>query len=79
MKKIRGGTRSQLQGRVLPGVPSFDKWKRSEGELAHSCEGRCSPSGSPLLATLKNKKARFVRDVFGYVEWASKYLLSKGW
>lgn len=27
--------------------------KKSEGELAHSCEGRCSPSDSPLSATLK--------------------------
>ena len=23
--------------------------KKSEGELAHSCEGRCSPSGSPFF------------------------------
>lgn len=34
----------------------------SEGELAHSCEGRCSPSDSPLSATLKNKKAEFAGE-----------------
>ena len=36
--------------------------KLSEGELAHSCEGRCSPSDSPLSATLKNKKAEFAGE-----------------
>lgn len=36
--------------------------KKSEGELAHSCEGRCSPSDSPLSATLKNKKAEFAGE-----------------
>ena len=39
---VRGGTRSSCG---------------CEGELAHSCEGRCSPSDSPLSATLKSKIA----------------------
>ena len=55
MKSVRGGTRSQLHGRVLPGARHLTNGKKSEGELAHSCEGRCSPSGSPLSATLKRK------------------------
>lgn len=29
MKTIRGGTRSQLHGRVLPGVPLFGKWEKN--------------------------------------------------
>ena len=36
-----------------PGSRYLANGKKSEGELAHSCEGRCSPSDSPLSATLK--------------------------
>lgn len=36
-----------------PGSRYLANGKKSEGELAHSCEGRCSPSDFPLSATLK--------------------------
>ena len=65
--------------------------KKSEGELAHSCEGRCSPSDSPLSATLKNKKAEFAgeemdnRDIIWWIlfrngcDVVERQFISKGW
>ena len=65
--------------------------KKSEGELAHCCEGRCSPSDSPLSATLKNKKAEFAgeemdnRDIIWWIlfrngcDVVERQFISKGW
>lgn len=49
MKTIRGGTRSQLHGRVLPGVPLFGKWEKIRGGTRSQLRRPLFPLGLPLV------------------------------
>ena len=49
MKTIRGGTRSQLHDRVLPGVPLFGKWEKIRGGTRSQLRRPLFPLGLPLV------------------------------
>ena len=90
-KNPRGNSLTVAWPGTARGPAIWQMGKKSEGELAHSCEGRCSPSDSPLSATLKNKKAEFAgeemdnRDIIWWIlfrngcDVVERQFISKGW
>ena len=54
MKTIRGGTRSQLHGRVLPGGPLFGKWEKNPRGNLLTVAKAALPSRTPPGHAEKN-------------------------